>query len=161
MVFKRDRENIRSAARSARSNDGFVFAVCARAPPYPPADSFYLVIYSPLSYLRGVGKLSEAPRAAHDRMTVLFLQFACGHRRIHQLIFFTWSSRLSYGTQEGSGKYPKRAAHDRMTVLFLLFGCGHRRIHQLIFFTWSPVLSHGIQEGSGKYSKRRAQRTIE
>ena len=35
----------------------------------------------------GVGKISEAPRAAHDRMTVLFLQFTCGLRRIHQLIF--------------------------------------------------------------------------
>ena len=42
MVFKRVRENIRSVAPSARSNDGFVFEVCVREPPYPAADCFLL-----------------------------------------------------------------------------------------------------------------------
>ena len=134
MVFRSGRENFRSVALNARSNDGFVFEVCVRAPPYPSADFFYLVPSASLWHSGGVGKISEAPRPARDRMPVSFLRFACGHRRIHQLIFFL--GRL------GSPVVFKRVRENIQSVApsarsndgFVFGVCVQARIHQLFFF---------------------------
>ena len=45
------------------------------ATPYPPADFFFLVTSASLWYSGEFGKISEAPRPARYRMTVLFSRF--------------------------------------------------------------------------------------
>ena len=80
--------------RSARSTDGFAFALRVYAVVYPPADFVYLVTSALLLYLGSFGKLSEAARVAHNRIMIIVLRCASGRAHIHQLIVFTWLSRL-------------------------------------------------------------------
>ena len=149
MVFRRGRENIRSAALSARSNDSFVFEICVRAPPYPPADFFFLVTSAPLWYSGAVGKISEASRPARDRMTVLFL------RLLGPLGFLMAFRR-------GRENIRSAAPSAGSNASFVFEVCMRAPSYPPAdFFSWSPRLPYGIQEGSGKYPKRRAQRAIE
>ena len=67
-------------------------------------------------------------------MTVLFLQFACGHRRIHQLMFFTWSPR----------PYRHDLAHICMITMALLTD---RRGVRFLFYIAAQVGSRCARYG--------------